>query len=662
MKDGEPCTSRGVSTVLEGVTPRPRTKGSMAWRFLPYELYSIMRYLQYDTLQETGLGLFDSWAANFGETVTAIELAPEGTGYRAKTRFARFFNLPELISLFKEAADIQTADMLNLPVPEAEYRNEVLHPSEVQKELVRSYAERAELVRNGRVEPKEDNMLKITNDGRKCALDQRLSNEMLPDEPESKVNRCVNNVFRIWKETISEKSTQLVFCDLSTPKNDGTFNIYEDGRKKLVEKGVPREEIAFIHEANTEMQKAELFAKMRSGQVRILFGSTAKLGAGTNIQDRMIALHHLDCPWKPSDLEQQEGRILRRGNKNKKVIIFRYVTENTFDSYMWQILENKQKFISQIMTSKSPVRACEDVDDVALSYAEIKALATGNPYIREKMDLDIQVSKLKLMKANYISQKYRLESDIAKKYPMQIAAQKDRIAGLKADQKEAEAILQQSKTQFYMTIGGKACTDKREAGNTILESYAGKKSAASLGEIGAYHGFVMTVKFDLFNQKYILTLKNKCSHNVELGTDGLGNINRIHNALGNIGKQITASEQKLETLQEQLAAAKEEVQKPFAKDAELTEKSSRLAELNSLLNMDERGTPELIALEEEAEMMEKNQGEEKPIKEPEAAEKSADDARKPSVLDKLREKKAQRLEKQTEKQSQQYRRYGLSMD
>ena len=373
MKDGEPCTSRGVSTVLEGVTPRPRTKGSMAWRFLPYELYTIMRYLQYDTLQAMGLGHFDSWAAAFGETVTAIELSPEGTGYRAKTRFARFFNLPELISLFKESADIQTADMLHLPVPEAEYINEVLKPSPEQEDLVSTFADRAEMVRSGLVEPREDNMLKITNDGRKCALDQRLINDMLPDFPDSKVNRCVKNAFDIWQETAQKRSTQLIFCDLSTPKNNGTFNVYDDVREKLVAKGIPREEIAFIHEAGTEAKKAELFAKVRSGKVRILLGSTPKLGAGTNIQDRLIALHHLDCPWKPADLEQQEGRILRQGNQNKKVKIFRYVTENTFDAYMWQILENKQKFISQIMTSKSPVRACEDVDDAALSYAEIKA-------------------------------------------------------------------------------------------------------------------------------------------------------------------------------------------------------------------------------------------------------------------------------------------------
>lgn len=439
------------------------------------ELYTIMRYLQYDTIQKMGLGHFDSWAAAFGETVTAIELSPEGTGYRAKTRFARFFNLPELISLFKESADIQTADMLNLPVPEAEYINEVLKPSEIQQDMVSAFADRAEAVRSGLVEPTVDNMLKITNDGRKCALDQRLLNDMLPDEADSKVNRCAKNAYDIWEETAEKKSTQLIFCDLSTPKNDGTFNVYDDIREKLVEKGIPREEIAFIHEAGTEAKKAELFAKVRAGQVRILLGSTPKLGAGTNIQDRLIALHHLDCPWKPSDLEQQEGRILRQGNQNEKVKIFRYVTENTFDAYMWQILENKQKFISQIMTSKSPVRACEDVDDAALSYAEIKALATGNPYIREKMDLDIQVSKLKLMKANHTSQKYRLETDIAKNYPVQIAAQKEQIAGLRADREAVKPILEEKeKDNFSMMIGGKTYTDRKEAGTA--STTGGKQS------------------------------------------------------------------------------------------------------------------------------------------------------------------------------------------
>ena len=564
------------------------------------ELYTIMRYLQYDTFQKMGIGHFDSWAAAFGETVTAIELSPEGTGYRAKTRFARFFNLPELISLFKESADIQTADMLNLPVPEAEYINEVLKPSEIQQDMVSAFADRAEAVRSGLVEPTVDNMLKITNDGRKCALDQRLLNDMLPDEADSKVNRCAKNAYDIWEETAEKKSTQLIFCDLSTPKNDGTFNVYDDIREKLVEKGIPREEIAFIHEAGTEAKKAELFAKVRAGQVRILLGSTPKLGAGTNIQDRLIALHHLDCPWKPSDLEQQEGRILRQGNQNEKVKIFRYVTENTFDAYMWQILENKQKFISQIMTSKSPVRACEDVDDAALSYAEIKALATGNPYIREKMDLDIQVSKLKLMKANHTSQKYHLETDIAKNYPVQIAAQKEQIAGLRADREAVKPILEEKeKDNFSMMIGGKTYTDRKEAGTAILAACAGLKAVKSNGQIGEFHGFSLNASYDSFYQTYKLTIKRQCSYQIEIGKDVLGNLQRISNALTGIEKRLTEAEQKMENLLSQLATAQEEVEKPFPKEAELTEKMERLAELNSLLNMDEKGTSEALGMGED---------------------------------------------------------------
>ena len=564
------------------------------------ELYTIMRYLQYDTIQKMGLGHFDSWAAAFGETVTAIELSPEGTGYRAKTRFARFFNLPELISLFKESADIQTADMLNLPVPEAEYINEVLKPSEIQQDMVSAFADRAEAVRSGLVEPTVDNMLKITNDGRKCALDQRLLNDMLPDEADSKVNRCAKNAYDIWEETAEKKSTQLIFCDLSTPKNDGTFNVYDDIREKLVEKGIPREEIAFIHEAGTEAKKAELFAKVRAGQVRILLGSTPKLGAGTNIQDRLIALHHLDCPWKPSDLEQQEGRILRQGNQNEKVKIFRYVTENTFDAYMWQILENKQKFISQIMTSKSPVRACEDVDDAALSYAEIKALATGNPYIREKMDLDIHVSKLKLMKANHTSQKYHLETDIAKNYPVQIAAQKEQIAGLRADREAVKPILEEKeKDNFSMMIGGKTYTDRKEAGTAILAACAGLKAVKSNGQIGEFHGFSLNASYDSFYQTYKLTIKRQCSYQIEIGKDVLGNLQRISNALTGIEKRLTEAEQKMENLLSQLATAQEEVEKPFPKEAELTEKMERLAELNSLLNMDEKGTSEALGMGED---------------------------------------------------------------
>ena len=570
------------------------------------ELYTVMRYLQYGTLQKLGMGHFDSWAAAFGETVTAIELAPEGTGYRAKTRFAKFYNLPELITLFKECADIQTSDMLDLPVPEAEYINEVLKPSEEQKELVSTFADRAEAVRAGKVQPTEDNMLKITNDGRKCALDQRLINPMLPDDPESKVNRCVENMFRIWKDTEKDRSTQLCFCDLSTPKGDGSFNVYDDIREKLVAKGVPQEEVAFIHEANTETRKEELFAKVRSGQVRILMGSTPKLGAGTNVQDRLIALHHLDCPWKPSDLEQQEGRILRQGNSNPRVQIYRYVTEASFDSYMWQILEQKQKFISQIMTSKSPVRSCEDVDDTALSYAEIKALATGNPAIKEKMDLDIQVSRLKLLKANHTNEHYRLESDIARTYPMQITSVKERIGGLQSDlaavktlQAQQEKDKDNDKDSFTMTIGGKEFTDRKEAGTALIAACAGLKAVRTEGTIGEYAGFSMSASFDGFRQSYVLTLKRQCSYTVEVGKDPAGNITRIQNVLFGVERQLTESRQKLENLQGQLAAAREEVQKPFAHETELTEKSARLAELNAMLNMDERSPVETLGVDEE---------------------------------------------------------------
>ena len=610
------------------------------------ELYTIMRYLQYDTLQKMGLGHFDSWAATFGETVTAIELAPEGTGYRAKTRFARFFNLPELISVFKEAADVRTADMLHLPVPEAEYVNVVLKPSEIQQDMVSSFADRAEAVRAGSVDPRTDNMLKITNDGRKCALDQRLLNDLLPDEPGSKVNHCVENAFSIWQETSDIRATQLIFCDLSTPKGDGSFNVYDDVRDKLVAKGVPREEVAFIHEATTETKKAELFAKVRSGQVRILLGSTPKLGAGTNIQDRLIALHHLDCPWKPSDLEQQEGRILRQGNQNKKVKIYRYVTENTFDAYMWQLLENKQKFISQIMTSKSPVRSAEDVDDTALSYAEIKALATGNPYIKEKMDLDIQVSKLKLLKASHTSQIYRLESDIAKRYPMEITATKERVAGLKADLEAVKPYLNQDKDEFVITIGEKTYTDKKEAGTAILAACAGLKAVNTAGQIGEYHGFALVASYDTFNQTFMLTVKRQCSYTIEVGKDPLGNIQRINNALAGIEKKLPEAESKLATLQAQLEAAREEVRRPFPQAAELEEKSARLAELNALLNMDERGGSEAVGLDETSEAMETVTP---ARKQPEVAQEVTEPdrpARGGSVLARLHEKQTAHKEEQ----------------
>ena len=603
------------------------------------ELYTIMRYLQYDTLMRMGMGHFDSWAATFGETVTAIELSPEGTGYRAKTRFARFFNLPELISIFKEAADIQTSDMLNLPVPEAEFINEVLKPSEEQQEMVSAFSERAEEVRAGLVNPTVDNMLKITNDGRKCALDQRLLNELLPDAEKSKVNTCVENAFQVWDEGKADRTTQLIFCDLSTPKWDGTFNVYDDVRNKLVARGIPKEEIAFIHEYNTETKKADLFAKVRAGQVRILMGSTPKLGAGTNVQDRLIALHHLDCPWKPSDLEQQEGRILRQGNQNDKVKIFRYVTENTFDAYMWQILENKQKFISQIMTSKSPVRACEDVDDTALSYAEIKALATGNPYIKEKMDLDVQVSKLKLLKANHTSQIYRLESDIAKNFPVQISALKERIAGMQVDSQVVKSVDLQDNDTFAMTVGNVLYEDKKEAGEALIAACAGLKTVSTGGKVGEYHGFTLSASYNMFSNAFELTVKGKCSYKLEIGKDPVGNMQRIHNTLSSIDRKLTESEQKLETVQQQLATAQEEVKKPFPKETELNEKMERLSELNALLNMDEKGNETIMADEdigrEGSSTDSRDAVEEKELPE------TADRIHKPSILERLKQEKAQ---------------------
>ena len=570
------------------------------------ELYTNMRYLQYGTLQKLGLGHFDAWAASFGETQTAIELAPEGTGYRAKTRFAKFFNLPELIALFKESADIQTPDMLKLPVPEAEYENVVLKPSELQKDMVASLAERAEAVRDRQVQPYEDNMLKITNDGRKLALDQRLLNDMLPDEENSKAATCVEKAYEIWENTKEQKSAQLIFCDLSTPKGDGTFNVYEDIKNKLMEKGVPENEIAFIHDANTELRKAELFAKVRSGQVRFLLGSTAKMGAGTNVQDRLIALHHLDVPWRPSDIEQQEGRILRQGNQNDKVKIFRYVTEGTFDSYSWQLIENKQKFIGQIMTSKSPVRSCEDVDEAALSYAEVKALATGNPYIKEKMDLDIQVSKLKLMKANHTSQKYRLEDNITQHYPHQIAIFKERIEGFTADMNKYAKNKPEDKEQFFMQVGGKSYTDKKEAGTAIIAMCKEIKGINASADVGEYLGFKLNVTFDSFNNKFVMNVKGAMSHPMEVGSDPLGNITRINNVLEAMPLQLEEAQMKLSNVKHQLETAKAEVDKPFPQEAELAEKLERLAELNSLLNMDEKGD-DAIGMDDEAMEPEKPQ-------------------------------------------------------
>ena len=551
-----------------------------------------------------------------------------------------------MISIFKEAADIQTSDMLNLPVPDAEFINEVLKPSEEQQDMVAAFSERAESVRAGMVNPTEDNMLKITNDGRKCALDQRLLNELLPDAEKSKVNTCVENAFQVWEEGKEQKTTQLIFCDLSTPKGDGTFNVYDDVRNKLTEKGIPKEEIAFIHEYNTEVKKAELFAKVRAGQVRILMGSTPKLGAGTNVQDRLIALHHLDCPWKPSDLEQQEGRILRQGNQNEKVKIFRYVTENTFDAYMWQILENKQKFISQIMTSKSPVRACEDVDDTALSYAEIKALATGNPYIKEKMDLDVQVSKLKLLKANHTSQIYRLESDIAKNYPVQISALKERISGMQSDVSVVKNVDLQDNDSFSMNIGNVAYTDKKEAGEAMIAACAGLKAVTTGGKVGEYHGFTLSASYNLFANSFELTIKGKCSYKIEIGKDPLGNIQRIHNALSSIDKKLAESEQKLETVQQQLATAQEEVKKPFPKETELNEKMERLSELNALLNMDEKGNETILADEDigTEKIPDRDASRKEEVRDADRnLQETADKVHKPSILERLKQEKARQL-------------------
>ena len=552
------------------------------------ELYVMQRYLQNSKLQNMGLGLFDSWASTFGEVVTSIELAPEGNGYRAKSRFARFYNIPELMNMFKEIADIKTSDQLKLPVPEAEYETVVLKPTEQQKEIVESLGERAEVVRNGGVDASVDNMLKITNDGRKLALDQRLVNELLPDNPESKISVCAKKSYEIWKDTAAQKSAQLIFCDLSTPKGDGSFNVYDDLKQKLMEKGVPEKEIAFIHDANTEAKKTELFGKVKSGQVRFLIGSTAKMGAGTNVQDRLIALHHLDIGWKPSDLEQREGRIIRQGNHNKKVHIFRYVTESTFDSYMWQLIENKQKFISQIMTSKAPVRSCEDVDEAALSYAEVKALATGNPAVKEKMALDVDVAKLKLLKANHMNNQYRLEDDIARNFPQQIAKLMEIIDSYKADIAHFSEHKITDPEQFSMEISGKVFTEKKEAGAALLAVCKDIKSVDAAMDIGSYQGFNMRIQFDSWSKEFILSVKHESVAKVRLGADALGNITRINNLLESYPEKLAEAEQRLETVQEQMTNAKEEVGKPFPKEEELSQKLERLSELNALLNMDER--------------------------------------------------------------------------
>ena len=566
------------------------------------EMYTMQRYLQYGTLAEKGLQQFDAWASTFGETVTAIELAPEGTGYRAKTRFAKFFNLPELMSMFKEVADIQTADMLKLPVPEAVYHNVAVESTEIQKEFVADCGERAEAVRKGEVEPTVDNMLKITNDGRKIALDQRMQNPMLPDDDRSKVNQCINNVYDIWEQHKSEKSAQLVFCDMSTPKNDGSFNVYDDIRKKLIERGVPEDEIEFIHNADTEVKKKELFSKVRKGDVRILLGSTAKMGAGTNVQKRLIASHDLDCPWRPADLEQRAGRIIRQGNTNDTVHIYRYVTKDTFDSYMWQTVENKQKFISQIMTSKSPVRSAEDIDETALSYAEIKALATGNPHIKEKMELDTEVSKLKLIKSSFQNEKYALEDRVLKYYPKKIAELNQNIQGYEKDIVVAKQHPKQEDKFNTMTIGGFGYFDKKKAGEALIERCK-KLTDIEPVTIGDYRGFTMMVFIDSISKSIYLELKNEISYKVELGADAFGNIQRLDNAIDGIPGRLEVAKDNLADTKKQYEAAKIECKKDFPQEQELKEKLERLAALDALLNMDKKGNEGVVMGEpDEAEL------------------------------------------------------------
>ena len=552
------------------------------------ELYTIQRYLQYSTLVKNGLQHFDAWASTFGETITAVELTPEGTGYRAKTRFAKFYNLPELMAMFKEIADIKTADMLNLPVPEAKYHNIAVKPSEMQKEMVASLAERAEQVRGGGVDSSVDNMLKITNDGRKLALDQRMLNDMLPDFEGSKINACVDNIYRIWKENADKKSAQLVFCDLSTPKNDGTFSVYNDIRKKLIERGIPESEVKFIHEADTDMKKKELFQKTRKGEVRVLLGSTQKMGAGTNVQDKLIALHDVDCPWRPSDLEQRSGRIVRQGNENPKVDIYRYVTEQTFDAYLYQLVEGKQKFASQIMTSKSPVRSAEDIDETALSYAEIKMLATGNPYIKEKMDLDIQVQKLKMLKSNFLSEKYGLEDKVIKFYPQQIAYLKSRVEGLTKDVETAKLHPKPIDEQpLGMMVSGASYSEKAEAGQAIINACKSMNSPDAI-PLGEYRGFQMELYFDTMQRNYVVKLKGETSRDVPLGDDAHGNIVRIDNGIERFEEALADTKNSLENTEKQFETAKQEIEKPFAKEEELKAKTARLDELNILLNMDKK--------------------------------------------------------------------------
>ena len=549
------------------------------------EMYTLMRYLQYNTLQQKGLTHFDAWASTFGETTTAIELAPEGTGYRARTRFAKFFNLPELMAMFKEAADIKTSDQLHLPVPDAKFETVVVKPSEIQQDMVQALSERAAEVHSGSVDPSVDNMLKITSDGRKIGLDQRLMNSALPDDPNSKLNACVNNVLRIWNDTKEQKLTQLIFCDMSTPKGDGSFNVYDDIRSKLLNAGVPEQEIEFIHNADTENKKAELFSKVRSGQVRVLLGSTAKMGAGTNVQTLLVAVHHLDVGWRPSDMTQRNGRIIRQGNQNKQVYVYNYVTESTFDAYLYQTLENKQKFISQIMTSKSPMRSCDDIDEQALSYAEIKALCAGDPRIREKMDLDVQVAKLKVLRGDFQNQKYRLEDKLLKTFPEEIQKQKTRIAALQQDSQIAAAHPQDKENFCGMTIKGMVYDDKKAAGERLLLARQ-EMPNADMMLLGTYRGFELNIRFDSFKNEHQAVLRAELSYPVSLGDDARGNITRLDNAIDNFADRIADAENALQNLEQQKQAAEVEVAKPFAQEEELAEKSARLSELNALLNID----------------------------------------------------------------------------
>ncbi|MED9978313.1 MAG: SNF2-related protein, partial [Faecalibacterium sp.] len=554
------------------------------------EMYVMMRYLQRGLLEKEGLLNFDSWASTFGESITAIELNPTGTGYRTKTRFARFYNLPELMSLFKMSADIQTADMLHLPVPElvgGKPTNVVLQPSEVQKRMVKGLADRAEKVRSGKVQPTEDNMLRITNDGRKLALDQRLMNPLLPDDPGSKANACVDKVYEIWEKTKEQRSTQMIFCDLSTPKGDG-FDVYNDVRDKLVAKGIPKEEVQFIHDADTETKKAELFGKVRNGTVRVLMGSTQKMGAGTNVQTRLIALHHLDCPWRPADIAQRNGRMVRQGNLNKEVSIFIYVTESTFDSYSWQLVENKQKFISQIMTSKSPARSCEDLDEAALTYAEVKALAAGNPMIKEKMDLDIQVARLRTLKAAYTSQHYRLEDAIAVAFPRQIKGTEHRIRAFEQDiqtAKEHQSYDADKKLIFSIELDGKTYDKREDAGKALLGLVGAAVRATKPVPVGHYAGFEITVEYKPLEKVFHAHLVGEATHTTKLGNDAAGNMIRFQNVVSALPQDLNRLHGSLEQLTKQLTNAEEELKQPFFQEQELSDKSARLAELDALLNV-----------------------------------------------------------------------------